>query len=191
LYVSNIKLLETGKTDNIYIEKDSYHLLRFPDGQPFSFYLDQVPDFPFDRIQLTIGIDQEANSSIETPGDLDPTNQMAWNWTSGYKFLLLEGLYTPGDMGEVIPLVYHIGFSENARQVEFDLQSGREIRFNIEITDLFRSPHPIDFHITPKVLFNEEDAAIIAMNYGEEFLLLQQTTTGQHKTQGRTGLKLN
>jgi len=119
---------------------------------------------------LSIGIDEGVNLSSNIAGDLQPTNQMAWNWTSGYKFLLLEGRYTPETSNRMIPLVYHIGFSENRKDLEFEIPPSNEIRFAVEINELFKDPSPIDFHSYPEILFNEEQAAMVAENYGHSFV---------------------
>ena len=98
---------------------------------------------------------------------------MAWNWTSGYKFLLFEGLYSPESSDNVIPIIFHIGFSENQKELEFDITSKDEIQFNIEITELFKNPNHIDFNKLPKVLFNKEHSALIASNYFNSFIKLK------------------
>lgn len=164
-YVSNIQLL--GDQED-YRVNDSYHLVKFQDGQSFSIPLDSARGV-YDRIRLSVGIDKEANLSPLPRGDLNPTNQMAWNWTAGYKFLLLEGKYRPV-AGESVPLIYHIGFSENKRDMEFALDD-RQLTIAVDINGLFAGPHRVDFHELPEVLFNEEHAAMIADNYSRDFLL--------------------
>jgi len=95
LYISNLQFISNENPENNYIEKDSYHLLMFQSKNSYSLILNNISLEPYDKIRISIGIDEEANRSINNHGDLDPTNQMAWNWTSGYKFLLFEGLYSP------------------------------------------------------------------------------------------------
>jgi len=173
LYVSNFKFISNENPEKIYSENDSYHLLNFQDSISYSFTLYNISLESYDKIRISIGIDEEANLSIKNPGDLDPTNQMAWNWTSGYKFLLFEGLYSPENSENVIPLVFHIGFSENQKELEFDKTSKDEIQFIIEITELFKNPNNIDFNELPKVLFNKEHSALIASNYFNSFIKLE------------------
>ncbi len=172
LYISNLQFINNEYPEKNYIEEESYHLLKFQTKNNFSLKLNNISLKSFDKIRISIGIDEEANLSINNPGDLDPTNQMAWNWTSGYKFLLLEGLYTPESSEKEIPIIFHIGFSENRRELEFDLTSKDEIHFVIEISELFKNPNNIDFNKLPKVLFNKEHAALIASNYLNSFIIL-------------------
>ena len=173
LYVSNLQLINNENSEKNYIENDSYHLIKFQTNNSYSFTLNNISLNSYDKIKISIGIDEEANLSVKTPGDLDPTNQMAWNWTSGYKFLLLEGLYSPESSENEIPIVFHIGFSENKRDLVFDLTSNDEIHFVIEITELFKNPNNIDFKELPKVLFNKEHSALIASNYFNSFIKLK------------------
>ena len=173
LYISNLQFISNENPENNYTEKDSYHLLKFQNNNSYSLILNNISLEPYDKIRISIGIDEEANLSIKNPGDLDPTNQMAWNWTSGYKFLLLEGLYSPESSENEIPIVFHIGFSENKKDLEFDLISKDEIQFVIEINELFKNPNNINFNELPRVLFNKEHSALIASNYFYSFIKLK------------------
>ena len=171
-YVSNIKLLSDDGSE-VFVEEDSYHLVKFQNNSNiYSITLDSVSLASYDKISLSIGIDEEANLSSHIAGDLLPTNQMAWNWTSGYKFILLEGRYTPETSDKMIPLIYHIGFSENRRDLEFEITGSNEVRFAVEINELFENPSLIDFHTYPEILFNETQAAMMAANYGNSFITL-------------------
>ena len=172
LYVSNLQLISNANPEKDYIEKESYHLLKFHTSNNYSFVLDNISLESYDKIGISIGIDEEANLSTKNPGDLDPTNQMAWNWTAGYKFLLFEGLYSPESSENDIPIVFHIGFSENKKDLVFDMTSKNEIQFDIEIAELFKNPNNIDFNKLPKVLFNKEHSALIASNYFNSFIKL-------------------
>lgn len=173
VYISNVKLFSGNDEINVYSEDESYHLLKFQDDNHFSFSLNNAPQQVYEKISFSLGVDEEANTSINTPGDLDPTNQMAWNWTQGYKFLLLEGLYIPESSEFKIPIVFHIGFNENRADFEFPVSPGKNLDFNIEIGELFKNPNKIDFHTRPKVLFNEKHSAIIRENYENGFINIE------------------
>lgn len=168
LYISNIKLIGAGGEN--FKEPDSYHLLTFQDQPYYSILLPKVPSGPYDKIKMSIGVDEVGNFSKEFPGDLDPTNQMAWNWTQGYKFILFEGLYTPASSDEDIPLVYHVGFRENRKDLEFELTSAEEIQFTINLDQFFENPNLIDFHTHPRILFNKDHSAMISENYADSFI---------------------
>jgi len=172
LYLTNFQLLnnESGKN---YIEEDSYHLLRIQDSSQYSFVLNNVPDIPYHQIKLSIGIEEKANLSINNVGDLDPTNQMAWNWDVGYKFLLLEGLYSSKNSQKPIPLIFHVGYSENKRDYQFEISSLDNIKFIIEINELFRNPNNIDFNQISSILFNKEHSSMLSENYLNSFIRIK------------------
>jgi len=172
-YISNLKLTN-DKDSTIYLEEDSYHLVKFSEDHIYSFELNDVNPASFNKMSLSVGIDEEANLGTIIAGDLDPTNQMAWNWTAGYKFLLLEGKYMPESSGKTIPLVYHIGFSENRRDLTFDLAASNDIQLRIDINELFQNPSIVDFNKFAEVLFNKTDANIVAENYGKSFIVINR-----------------
>jgi hypothetical protein len=167
VYISNIVLSDGEKS---HVVEDSYHLLRF-DRNTLTFGV-TLPDVPLRRltgVTMSIGVDEEANGSIKTRGDLDPNNRMAWNWRTGYKFVLAEGAIRVG--GEVQPLVYHIGFSENRRNMVFTppapvlLIDDDELSFSVDVMKLFRGERVIDMAALPTVKMDKTDASRLAANY--------------------------
>ncbi|MFB3077988.1 MAG: MbnP family protein, partial [Lysobacterales bacterium] len=96
MYLSNIQLVGAAGTYNV---PDSYHLARFDNASnTYEILIEAVPRDTYSRVILSIGLDEEANGSIATVGDLDPNSRMAWNWEVGYKFVLFEGfLLVDGD----------------------------------------------------------------------------------------------
>jgi hypothetical protein len=166
-YVSNLKL--RGK-EGEFIEKDSYHLARF-DNEERSYWitLNGVALSEVTQVSFSIGVDAAANTSLQPRGDLDPNNQMAWNWEVGYKFLLLEGGIRVA--GELRPLVYHIGFSENRRELDFvaprpiALDENGTIAFHVDAMKLFTGTTIVDMTKIPSVKFDKGDARLFADNY--------------------------
>ncbi|MFY2822881.1 MbnP family protein [Ruegeria sp. MALMAid1280] len=166
-YLSNLSL---GQGDETFAEPDSYHLLRFDnEDRTHSITLPEVPLKSVDTVQILIGVDPAANGSIEVRGDLDPNSQMAWNWEVGYKFVVVEGALKLGE--DVVPLVYHVGFSENAREVEFMLppdvfaDGDHEVHLIVDLAKFFDGTAQIDMQALPSVKFNRADAEILADNY--------------------------
>ena len=166
-YLSNLTF---GHGDMTYAEPDSYHLLRFDNtDKAHSIELPELPLPSVETIRFLIGVDPEANGSIEARGDLDPNSQMAWNWEVGYKFVAFEGALQIGE--DVFPLVYHVGFSENAHEVVFTLppeilaNGNDEVHLNVDVAALFDSVAQIDMVKLPSVKFNRADAETLARNY--------------------------
>ncbi|WP_170576022.1 MbnP family protein [Ruegeria atlantica] len=166
-YLSNLSLWQG---DQAFAEPDSYHLLRFDNmDKTHSITLPEVPLASIDTVRFLIGVDPAANKSIEVRGDLDPNSQMAWNWEVGYKFVVFEGALQVDQ--EVSPLVYHVGFSENAREVAFSLpadvltKANGQIHLTVDPAKLFDGSERIDMQALPSVKFNRTDAEILANNY--------------------------
>ncbi|WP_052262005.1 MbnP family protein [Leisingera sp. ANG-M1] len=170
-YISNIQL--SGE-DGAYVEPDSYHLVRFgSQNKDFSIELSNVPLKSYSSLAFSVGIDEPANSSIEPRGDLDPNSQMAWNWEVGYKFVVFEGSLK---MGEGIqPLVYHVGFNENRRDLLFtrpmeeDLSGTSEVSFKVDVMKLFDSASVLNLAQLQSVKFDRQDARVLAENYSRMF----------------------
>lgn len=166
-YLSNLSF---GQGDQTFAEPNSYHLLRFDNAdKTHSITLPEVPVASIDTVRFLIGVDPAANKSIEVRGDLDPNSQMAWNWEVGYKFVVFEGALQVDQ--DVSPLVYHVGFSENAREVAFSLPSdvlteaNGQIHLTVDPGKLFDGSARVDMQALSSVKFNRTDAEMLANNY--------------------------
>ena len=140
--------------------------MRFDNAdKSYSVTLRDVPLKTIERIAFSIGPDAAANGSIATVGDLDPNSQMAWSWEVGYKFLLMEGGLDTGDKME--PLVYHVGFNQNRRDLEFTpaRHTLAAYRFDVDAMMLLDSVNTIDMAALPSVKFDKTDSALLADNY--------------------------
>lgn len=166
-FLGNIRL--TGGS-GVYTEPDSYHLVRFDGAESaFGIVLHDVPRRDYQRIEFGIGVDAAANKSLAQRGDLDPNGRMAWTWEVGYKFVLFEGTLSSGSAS--VPLVYHVGFSENYTPVSFEWQdepveSGSvRLDFRVDILRLFQGLAPVDMAVLPSVKFDRTDSARLARNF--------------------------
>lgn len=176
MYISNV-VLRNSKNGNAHVEKDSYHLVRFGgESDNFDFVLEGVDAIEYDSIEFAIGVDPVRNLSIENLRDLNPNNQMAWNWDVGYKFVLLEGTFYPQNGVRPIPLVYHVGFSENYKELSFGLNGGGRspnaqtittLTFEVEVMEMFRNPQDIDFNVLSSVKFDKSESKMFADNYAD------------------------
>jgi hypothetical protein len=185
-YISNIKLrnLQTGA---FYLEPDSYHLAFVSNNSnTFSFDLDSLPIGDFNEIEFSIGVDNGKNSSLDKVGDLDPNSNMAWEWETGYKFLLFEGKYfTPETGVNGAGLIFHVGENKNFKTLRFRLNdlglplikttkdSKQNVKIDVEVTELWKDPNPIDFDVTNKAMAGE-DAERTADNYKEGMFLIKE-----------------
>ena len=174
MYLSNIQLVGAAGT---YSVPNSYHLARFDNASnTYEILIETVPRDTYSSVILSVGLDQKANASIAPVGDLDPNNRMAWNWEVGYKFVLFEGSLLVD--GTRLPLVYHIGFSENRRTLEVSLPepelvwSSEGLAFKVDLMALFAGNQTIDMQVLSNVKFDRADAGLLANNYASMISLL-------------------
>ncbi|SMG40562.1 hypothetical protein SAMN05661096_02768 [Marivirga sericea] len=172
-YISNVKFLdETGQV--IYTEEESYHLLEeTASRKDLAIELTELEVQEVSSIEFSIGIDPEKNLSLDNTGDLDPSNEMAWNWDTGYKFLLMEGEIFESE-GTRKGMVYHIGGNENyktiKKEVNTKIKAGTTttIEIKAEVLSLFDAPHYININEV-NVAMGGENASKIAENYANNF----------------------
>lgn len=170
-YLSGIRL-DPGQGGQVYEVPDSYHLVRFDNAdQSYVLELDKIPLRQVENVTFAIGVDAQANTSIEVKGDLDPNSQMAWNWEVGYKFVLLEGGIKVDE--QIAPLVYHVGFGENRREQSFDLRprlelgNATDLSFTVDMMKLFDGSTTVDMATLNSVKFDKRDASMLADNYSQ------------------------
>ncbi|WP_299080551.1 MbnP family protein [uncultured Paraglaciecola sp.] len=165
-YLSNVQLV--GKHSR-YKPSDSYHLARFDnDTKSYQITLKDVPYDEYSGVQISIGVDDQANASIMPRGDLDPNSRMAWSWEVGYKFVLFEGDLSLTSQKQA--LVYHLGFSENLKILQFELNSSlvpnaAPLNFTVDVMALFNASQTINMAELPSVKFDRQDANRLAENY--------------------------
>ncbi len=166
-YLSNIQFIGTNGT---YTVPGSYHLARFDNpSSSYEVVIDNVPHDQYSRVILSIGVDPVANASDSPVGDLDPRGRMAWNGDTGYKFVLFEGALLDDD--EIRPLVYHVGFSENYKILEFGLPglvvpgSSDAVPWSVDVMALFSGADTIDMAAMTTVESDRDDARLLANNY--------------------------
>ena len=164
-FVSNIRLVADSTE---FLEPESYHLARFDDDEGiYDIVIANVPRANYRRVEFGIGVDPAANGSIAPAGDLDPNGRMAWSWEVGYKFVLFEGGLVVGDTQ--YPLVYHVGFDENYKQVSIDLDESLShdatLDFRTDLLTMFNGAQTVDMAAMPNVKFDRADAKLLADNY--------------------------
>lgn len=152
-YISNVKLIRADGV--VFAEPEGYHLIKHVEGKT-SFVVNNVPPGNYTRIEFLIGVDSLRNVSGARQGDLDPANDMFWDWAQGYIFFKMEGwfsTYKPnfGEYG------LHIGgFSgpnSCLQRCGFDLLTpvtatgGKQsaVYYNTQIDEIFVKPRYIGF----------------------------------------------
>ncbi|BDD04640.1 MbnP family protein [Aureibacter tunicatorum] len=175
VYLSNFKLFGSMTNEHTMNE---YKLLSAADSTSLIFETPRIPLGSYHTIEIAIGVDSAANHSTAHVGDLSPTNDMAWNWNTGYKFVKLEGYFLPEGGGEK-PLIYHIGEDRNFTYVRLqlidpivvDFDKTPTVEVDLNIDQLFYNPYIVDFtKVNESMVGPYSDS--IAMNFKNGFLTL-------------------
>lgn len=172
-YISNVQLTNTITGEN-YIEADSYHLINEEGNK--SIELGMIPSSNYDQLTFSIGVDEVANGKTDQTGDLDPNSDMAWNWNTGYKFLVLEGEFTNSNSGDRQGLVMHIGTNANYRTISQNLsgiKAGKNstITLSTNLDELFTDPNTLLVsELESTTIMFGDLANQVAENYSEGFI---------------------
>lgn len=176
-YISNIKL--TREDGTIFKETESYHLVKHVEGIT-SFTLSDVPVGNYTNIEFLIGVDSLRNVSGAQTGALSVSNDMFWEWKSGYIFFKLEGSYSTSSQKIKSQYGMHIGGFKGKfpclQTCSLPLITGIEAKknkhstvfFNVNIDEIFIHPQEIGFDY----YFNNISDAMfqqISINYKDMF----------------------
>jgi hypothetical protein len=88
-YISNIVLIHENGSE--WAEPESYHLITVEDRKTAKLEIQDVPEGNYQGFRFLIGVDSLRNVSGAQEGALSPTQQMFWNWNTGYIFVRAEG----------------------------------------------------------------------------------------------------
>ncbi|TXE08000.1 MbnP family protein [Algoriphagus aquimarinus] len=175
-YISNV-VLTNSQTGEMFEEMDSYHLIS-EDGNK-SIDLGMIPSSNYDQLTFSIGVDEVANGKTDQTGDLDPNSDMAWNWNTGYKFLVLEGEFTNATSGDRQGLVMHIGTNGNFKTVTQSLSGVRagkstSLMLISNLDELFKDPNVLLVsELESTTIMFGEMAGKVAENYSEGFITVK------------------
>jgi hypothetical protein len=176
-YISNVKLIKGDGTD--YVEPESYHLMRHIENED-KFTMKSVGPGVYNKIRFLIGVDSTRNVSGAQTGALDPVYEMFWEWSSGYIFYKLEGMFVNSTNPKQEFAIHVGGFKapQNCLQwVELSLPTPlivdgvgkNEIRYNVNVNEIFRDPEVItmnDYYpITPGIFRR------LSVNYKDMFTI--------------------
>jgi hypothetical protein len=177
-YLSNVKLRNTN-TGALYIEPDSYHLVeRTPESHIYEIDIPEVTLANYNELEFAIGVDNSQNYSLDNIGALDPSNNMAWDWNTGYKFLLLEGKFTAQNE-EQAGIIFHIGGDSNYKRITLPTDNDVAVSSNksaifyidVEVSQIFTEPTTINFNTNNVVMFDSL-ANKVAANFAKNVFSL-------------------
>jgi hypothetical protein len=183
-YVSKLSFT---KTDGSKVEfPDGYFLIEETGlSNRREITIENMPVGNYSSFSFAIGVDSARNFSTEMVGDLNPNNDMAWNWVSGYKFFMLEGKFTTA-ANATDAMVFHIGGNRSYRTInlstsstgglyaiQIKANSNTIIELNADINKLFNATTIIDLNTINAIMQPGEEADKIANNYATGMFILK------------------
>lgn len=177
-YISNIRLKR--KDGSLFIVPESYHLIQHASGKQ-SIQLRDLPESEFSNIEFIIGVDSLRNTSGSQSGDLDPSNNMFWDWNTGYIFFKLEGRFNTLTQPVLSDYAIHVGgFMEPNNCIQYfqaDLPGTLITKNNkttllyirTRVEEIFEKPRFIDFDYYYANLGNNIFKQL-SQNYADMFL---------------------
>ncbi len=183
-YLSNFEF-ESASSNETFKVADSY-LLFSADREKNTFEREiLLKKGEYSKLNFSIGVDSIKNTSLDNTGDLDISNSMAWDWNTGYKFVVMEGKYF-NDISNptiFIPLVFHIGLNQNYKKVNLSFDSindkgifstdNKKMVLRVDLNDFFSSPNQIDFNEINNIMGGGK-SLLLSQNYENGFVTLKE-----------------
>lgn len=182
-YLSNFEF-ESASSNEVFKVEDSY-LLFSADREKNVFEREiLVKKGEYTKMNFSIGIDSIKNTSLDNSGDLDINNSMAWDWNTGYKFVVFEGKYFNDTANQTnsIPLIFHIGLNQNYKKVSLNFDEkgafstentkNKKIVLKVDLNDFFSSPNQINFNETNNIM-GAGKSSLFSQNYEQGFVTLK------------------
>jgi hypothetical protein len=185
--VSNIVLIEEDGTKFTYPKDKSYFITNEDDITTMEFDLQNIPSGKYTQISFGLGVDQEKyKQGASGQGDLLVTaekEEMMWAWQAGYRFLKIEGNFSPKNKTEKELFKLHIGSHgtklDNYRKITLDLplpaivkeNNKPSIHITANINKVFNGNNPLSLEQNPQVMINPTLAPKIIENAKEMFMV--------------------
>lgn len=186
-FISQVRLHRAGSSQ-VWKEDTlkSYYLVGPTSARSdFNFVVRNISPGVYDSIEFVIGVPPYANTDITYVGrgGLDINSGMAWDWATGWKFILMEGRYKASN-GATGDLVWHTGLNPALRKVKWALGSaglsfgsGSERGLNIraQVDRGFNSPNTLALPASENSMTDLSLIAPISDNWAQGVLSLVST----------------
>ncbi len=147
-YISNIKMTDKNGLETKF---SNYELINEKDPLSKTIVLKDLPFNTYSKLSFCLGVDSGRNHTGVQDGDLDPANDMIWDWNTGYVFFKHEGVFkTSSD--SVRSLTLHLATDPAFTPIEISLNnlniqaSGKILGINFNLNSVYDSPNKIDFN---------------------------------------------
>lgn len=135
--ISNVVLINNSGEEVVYPKEDSYFIINESTGET-SGQLQNIPAGDYKAVRFGIGVDNQRYLQGETAQqsfwDLAAQNDMTWTWSTGYRFINFEGMFTSAATGSE-PKVFQVHqgsntATDNYREVTLTLPNTARVRHN-------------------------------------------------------------
>ncbi len=132
--ISNIVFIDAAGNEVAYPKEDSYFIINEAATDMQTIHLENVPAGDYKKVRFGIGVDKQRYLQGETAQqsfwDLATANDMTWTWSTGYRFINMEGTFTSAASADKVFQV-HQGSNtttDNYREVTLDLPTTARVR---------------------------------------------------------------
>ena len=145
-YVSSVILV---KDDGSEYKLNNYDLINAFDAGFSNIFAQAVPNGNYTSMKFNMGVDAARNHTGAQDGDLDPSHNMIWTWSTGYIFFKHEGSYK-NIVNETKVMQYHLGTDKALSFVQIPISlmiSGANKTMNVgfNLNKMYNSPK-LDFN---------------------------------------------
>ena len=177
----------------LYPPEQSYFVINEADLNSQSIQLEGIEAGEYTDITFGFGVNPTKYPIESGTLNFIPTAEeagMLWTWSAGYKFILLEGDYTPQDATESAPYIVHVGshganldnYKEITLSLEGDianqdftiaegLNASKTLFF--DVAQVFDGPNTISIDNKPDIQVDPVNAPKIANNISTAFSVPQ------------------
>lgn len=132
--ISNIVFIDAAGNEVAYPKEESYFIINEAAGMQ-TIHLENVPAGDYKKVRFGLGVDKQRYLQGETAQqsfwDLATANDMTWTWSTGYRFINMEGVFATTPGGEEKVFQVHQGSNsttDNYREVTLDLPTTARVR---------------------------------------------------------------
>jgi len=191
--ISNITLTRKDGSLEIYPQDESYFVINEADANSKSIQLNGIEAGDYTAITFGFGVDPTKYPIESGTLNFVPTAEetgMLWTWSAGFKFILLEGDYTPQTVTESSPYLIHVGSHganlDNYRDItvalgatssntDFTIAEGVNASQTIlfDVSKVFDGANTISIDNKPDIQVDPVNAPLIATNISTAFAAQQ------------------
>lgn len=191
--ISNITLTRKDGSLLIYPPEQSYFVINEADPNSHSIQLNDIDAGGYTAVSFGFGVDPTKYPIESGTLNFIPTAEeagMLWTWSAGYKFIKLEGNFTPQTATTAAPYLIHVGshganldnykeitvpLGDDIATTDFTIEEGVPASQTIffDLAKVFDGPNVISIENKPDIQVDPINAPKIATNISTAFFVPQ------------------